>query len=466
MFYNFSLAILLNYIVFLVVDGTGGTTVVESNDQELTYSVDFGLNYKDFIFSDRFVFTKSDLTSRLKLLRKAVEFCDRVLTNLPFPWTVFYLDPSVCSNNLYSHTVHHENKFILSEISEHSNSDISRQLFQTSMWCKSKDNWLWSLDKYEQSTSSQDVQDGLLDRIFSLDGIGHTNKYYVEIGFNSVTFEGGSGSNTLNLNRNGWSGLLLDIHNENTTINLRKHFISAKNIVQIFNMYQVPAEPDYVSIDIDSQDLWVLRSIISSGIYRPRVLTVEFNPNFPLSSTITIPPDVTHISYNDDILFGAAAGAIKAVAEEFGYTVVYMVLNLDLILIRTDLLQGHCPPPFFMNYYHKYRVHKCIRQAERMFQWIDYISWRDTGGDIETARVKAVEQIILSANERSPSKSIHDNELKCLGIDTTMLALYDTNSNTNSLSMEEISNSPIMSNIDMNGQSSDEKSQISDFLHI
>ena len=40
-----------------------------------------------------------------------------------------------------------------------------------------------------------------------------------------------------------------------------------------FQKHNVPIELDYLSIDIDSADLWVMRSILS--VYRPRVITVE-----------------------------------------------------------------------------------------------------------------------------------------------------------------------------------------------
>ena len=71
---------------------------------------------------------------------------------------------------------------------------------------------------------SQGAQDYIIADIF--DRIGVTNGYYVEIGFNSPTFEGGTGANTWALHRRGWRGLLL--------------------------AHGAPLEPDYVSIDIDS----------------------------------------------------------------------------------------------------------------------------------------------------------------------------------------------------------------------
>ena len=46
---------------------------------------------------------------------------------------------------------------------------------------------------------SQGAQDCIIAEIF--DRIGVTNGYYVEIGFNSPTFEGGTGANTWALHR-------------------------------------------------------------------------------------------------------------------------------------------------------------------------------------------------------------------------------------------------------------------------
>lgn len=93
---------------------------------------------------------------------------------------------------------------------------------------------------------SQGQQDGVIRSI--LTAIGETNRYYVEIGFNSFTHQGGSGSNTYALYERGWKGLLLDGFFENPEINLQKEFVTSLNVVDLFRKYQVPLEPDYVSI--------------------------------------------------------------------------------------------------------------------------------------------------------------------------------------------------------------------------
>jgi hypothetical protein len=93
--------------------------------------------------------------------------------------------------------------------------------------------------------------------------IGTTaNPYYVEIGYNAPYLT--EGSNTLHMYHKGWDGLLIDGDHENHSINLHAHFVRPDNIVDIFDQHSVPEEPDYVSIDIDSLDVWVARSLLNS----------------------------------------------------------------------------------------------------------------------------------------------------------------------------------------------------------
>ena len=128
---------------------------------------------------------------------------------------------------------------------------------------------------------SQKHQDGALAYIFQ--NIGVTNKFYVEFGFNADNFEGGSGANSYVLHKHfGWKGLLLDGQHENPAINLHKEFILPENIASIFRKHNVPKEPDFVSIDIDSYDIWLFKALVTGG-FRPRVLTVEYNA-FPPSA--------------------------------------------------------------------------------------------------------------------------------------------------------------------------------------
>jgi hypothetical protein len=67
--------------------------------------------------------------------------------------------------------------------------------------------------------------------------------------------------------------------------------LSSANIVSLFEKYKVPLEADYVSIDIDSTDLWVFRAILASKKFRPRVFSVEYNANLAIGDFRTFPDD-------------------------------------------------------------------------------------------------------------------------------------------------------------------------------
>jgi glycosyltransferase involved in cell wall biosynthesis len=53
---------------------------------------------------------------------------------------------------------------------------------------------------------------------------------------------------------------------------MNNQVINSTTIVPLFKKYSVPSEPDFVSIDIDSVDMWVMRAMLKS--YKPRVVMV------------------------------------------------------------------------------------------------------------------------------------------------------------------------------------------------
>lgn len=403
---------------------TGAETVLEGDGSSAVQIPDIVVPLALTLNEDRYLFhfecTFDEASDALLLTKKVVDFCYESLIQLRPHWIHFYADPTMCQSDVVNAVkeAHDNSKLALAGV-----EPAEKYTLTSDQWCTTN-SWLQALHGKEKAISSQGGQDGILEYIFSKEGIGAKNKYYVEIGFNSDQFEGGSGANTYNLHLQGWTGLLLDITYENATINLRKHRVTPDNIVDIFDMYEVPIEPDYVSIDIDSQDLWVLRAILASGKYRPRAMTVEFNANLPYASTVTVEPNSELAGANVDLLFGASMGAVKMVAEEFGYSVVYVINKLDVVLVRNDLITGGaCALPFLLAYYKVAKVQHCIIHPGRMFKWVEYGTWRRTNGNIELARSAAAEQLVEYSHSKSPSKNAKDRELKCLGIDMQKLIL-------------------------------------------
>jgi SAM-dependent methyltransferase len=187
--------------------------------------------------------------------------------------------------------------------------------------------WPLHLAAAERRVYSQTMQDGVLEEIFSR--LGTTNKQFVEFGFDSDAYEsGGGGANTRLLHAKGWRGLLLDGGHANPAINLHKATLSPENIVDLFAEHGVPDEPDYISIDLDSCDIWLFLALAKR--YRPRVVTIEYNSNFPAGSTLAWPPDCSlgwepFKAGGHPRVMGSALGAVYLAAADAGYVVVHAV---------------------------------------------------------------------------------------------------------------------------------------------
>lgn len=248
---------------------------------------------------------------------------------------------------------------------------------------------------------SQGSQDLYLEKIFSV--VHATNKYFVEFGFNVKYYlEGGSDANTHKLYEDGWRGLLLDAENENPKINLKKHYLFASNIASIFEENIVPKDLDYLSCDMDSHDFWVLRAILEAG-YRPRVITTEYNSNYPITDAITQldPNMLENITSPSNFRFdftqcawGAGAGAFRVLAEAHGYTMIGRVGKLDLIWMRNDLLMKDCfqIPPFewfFRDIPIGRLFHRSQSSPAILTEIIDYRTYVRTGKNLTASNIAA-----------------------------------------------------------------------------
>ena len=155
---------------------------------------------------------------------------------------------------------------------------------------------LIDLSTTEKRVFSQNGEDGVIDAIFG--SVGTASKYYVEFGT-----ESGAETNTRVLReQKGWTGLLLDGSNNNPSINLHAHFLTAENIAGLFQQYGVPRDLDLLSIDIDRNDWYIFRSLVaprtpgdlSTARYRPRVIVVEYNSDWA-------PPDDKVVPYDGSV---------------------------------------------------------------------------------------------------------------------------------------------------------------------
>lgn len=97
--------------------------------------------------------------------------------------------------------------------------------------------------------------------------------------------------------------------------------------------------PTIISIDIDGNDYWILDKQLPH--YKPAIVCAEFNPAFTDSRTIKYNPD--HEWAGDDY-YGFTFEAGKLLAEKHGYEIIFNVANMNLIMVRKDLINVPVPP--------------------------------------------------------------------------------------------------------------------------
>ncbi len=183
------------------------------------------------------------------------------------------------------------------------------------------------LFEYRKNHYSQNGEDGIIEELFSRLKI--EKGFFVEFG----AWDGMHWSNTLNLYKKGWTGCLIEgdedrFHqlcenipdNKIIKINLFVEKSGDNSLDQIL-LRQDVKEVDFLSIDIDSNDLLVWEGVRN---FEPTVVIIEYNP--------TIPFDTRYINPEGKIN-GNSALSIYESARNRGYVLVEGT-DLNLIFVK------------------------------------------------------------------------------------------------------------------------------------
>jgi len=178
-----------------------------------------------------------------------------------------------------------------------------------------------------KSVYSQFGEESIFDYIFSKIG---TNKFLVDLGAGGL---GSKMSNTQYLIENGWNGLRVD-GEQDPNRDIKQEFITAENIVEIFEKYKTTKNIDLLSIDLDGNDFWILKSLLDGG-YSPRVIINEFNGCLS-EGVIQIMKNNPSHTWGENDYYGASFEAFKFLLED--YTLVHQVATTNMIFIRKDIV--------------------------------------------------------------------------------------------------------------------------------
>ena len=196
----------------------------------------------------------------------------------------------------------------------------------------------------ERHEFSQNGEDGMIAAIFAM--IGTTNKYCVEFGV-----EDGLECNCRYLLKHqGWTGLLMDGQEWPVENGVKREFITAENIEELFAKYAVPQAFDLLSIDIDGNDYWVWKAITH---FRPRVVIMEYNANKGPDLSVTVPYNASFLWDKTDYQ-GASLRALENLGREKGYVLIGTDrCGVNAFFVLQELVPGHFAPPPFPQIFHR-----------------------------------------------------------------------------------------------------------------
>ena len=198
---------------------------------------------------------------------------------------------------------------------------------------------------------SQNEEDGIV--LTLLREAGTARRRFVEIGC------GRSGGNSATLAYElGWTGLMIDANakaiaharltfSTNPKVSLVHDVVTPDNINELLERHDSSGDIDFLSIDVDSVDYWLLDAL---DVASPRVLTLEYNALFGPTRAVTVPnrpiPDDAPKAYH-----GASLAALEKLARRKGYRLVVCEdMGVNAFFLRHDLaphLAGLTPEQAF-----------------------------------------------------------------------------------------------------------------------
>lgn len=186
------------------------------------------------------------------------------------------------------------------------------------------------LSGYEKLLYSKHGEDGIIARIFEL--IGPKYRYCVDIGAN----DGITSSNTYLLRLQGWNSALFDRTHEKIAFKLYKELITADNVNEIFEKYNVQPNIDFLSID-NFNEFYIWKNLDET--YKPRVVLIKYNATHP--PTVDCVAKYRPYYFGDGTnYFGASILALYNLGRLKGYSLVYAEsIGMNLFFIRDDVLE-------------------------------------------------------------------------------------------------------------------------------
>lgn len=194
-------------------------------------------------------------------------------------------------------------------------------------------NWIEQIPRLPKTKGrySQFNEELILLHIFK--HIGEGNKFLVDIG--AGAYEEGM-SNSLLLIESGWEGVGFDgSPSEQNWI--YPVMITPENVCEKLVEYRCAVRPDFLNLDIDSCDYWVLMAVLS--LFEPRVICTEFNGCLDPNKKTVLEYEKGY-TWDGTDKYGYSFAAGKELLESHGYTIIYNQGETNIFAVKSELIEG------------------------------------------------------------------------------------------------------------------------------
>ena len=164
-----------------------------------------------------------------------------------------------------------------------------------------------------------------------LDGVGVTTGAAVDI----AACDGITKSNTRALFRSGWAGLAVEgdpakfaslarAYRAYTSVGLARVWVTPGNVVDLLRGFCVATDFDFLNLDIDGYDTFVLDALLAD--YRPLVVCAEVNEKIPPPVRFTVRYDPDY-GWAGDHFYGQSLATLCDLAARHDYALVELSYN-------------------------------------------------------------------------------------------------------------------------------------------
>lgn len=171
----------------------------------------------------------------------------------------------------------------------------------------------------------------VVDRLLAQLGGGGAEGVAIDI----AACDGVTKSNTLALYERGWRGLAVEgdairfadlahAYRRFPHVALERVWVTPANVVDLLRSAGIPDEPDFLNLDIDSYDHFVLDALLQT--FRPRLVCAEINEKIPPPIRFTVTFHEDHV-WQGDHFYGQSISALAVLAERHSYSLVELHYN-------------------------------------------------------------------------------------------------------------------------------------------